>query len=277
MNAETSTPPAPVARARRAGRFVALASAAVLALAGCGAGQISETAVQHPTIGGSDADLGRLALRNMQIEAAPKGGWEAGDNVALTLAIVNNTSADDQLVGITTDAADEVLIFADTEEYLAYLGSQAPTATPTATASGSATPTAPATTAGATETPTGSGPNANQSTDPAATSGTGTGSAPSPSPSATRSAAVLPSGEVTVPVAGSVYFGYDGGDKPVILLVGIKEPLAGGNVISLTFTFATGGSVTAAVPVALTEGSAEDAPVLDLHHGGEAGTEDEDH
>lgn len=286
MIAEPSTPPAPVNRARRASRFAAFASAAALVtgmLAGCGAGQISETAMQHPTVGGSNADLGKIALRNMQIEAPKRGSWDAGATVALTMTIVNNTSAPDNLVGITTAAADRVLIFAGTDEYLAYLASVAPTTTTSAPA-GAASPTgsvtnpgvsaAPTPTgAGATETPTGSQPNANQSTDPSASSTTAASGSSAAPTSTSAPAAVTPAGSVTVPSNQAVRFGYDASNRPVILLIGLTAPIGGGSAASLTFTFATAGTVTAAVPVTLTENGADDSPTLDLHHEGGMGDE----
>lgn len=286
MIAEPSTPPAPVARARRASRFAALASAAVLALAGCGAGQISETSRQHPTVGGSNADLGRIALRNMQIEAPQTSGWAEGDTVALTMTIVNNTSAAEDLVDIATEAADEVLIFSGSAEYLAYLASLAPstaapapfsTSSPSLSANPSVsntgvtaepTPTA----AGATETPTGANPNPNQSVDPSATTGS---AAPTPISAQTPTPISAPAGVVTVPSNSAVEFGYGTADRPVILLVGLTAPIAGGSVIDMDFTFSTAGSVTAPVPVMLTPGGHSDSPTLDLHHGAEEATEEE--
>jgi copper(I)-binding protein len=291
--AEPSTPPAPVNRARRTSRFAALATAAVLVsglLAGCGAGQISETAKQHPTTGGSNADLGKIALRNMQIQA-PKGAtWDAGDTVALTMTIVNNTDAADKLVAVTTDAANKVMIFPGSASYLAYLGSlpqaaastspagPAPSASgsPAASASNpgvSASPTA--TTAGATQTPTGAQPNANQSTDPSANStSSSAGSASAATPSASAPVVASPAGSVTVPSNEAVQFGYDTANRPVILIVGLTAPISGGSVATLTFTFATAGTVTAAVPVSQTQGGAGDSPTLNLKHEGGMGAKE---
>lgn len=260
MIAETSTPPAPVARARRVSRLVALAGAAVLALAGCGAGQISETSRQHPTVGGSNVDLGRIALRNMQIEAPTSAGWAAGDTVALTMTIINNTTTAEDLIGISSDAAQDVKIFADSAEYLAYLASLAPGAPAPAAAPAPASVT----------------------TEPSATAGSGS-QAPTPISAVTPTpiSAVTPTpisavtGRVTVPSNSAVQFGYGAVSRPIILLVGLTEHIAGGSVVNLDFTFATAGSVTAPVPVMLTPGGASDSPTLNLHHGGAEATEEE--
>ncbi|MCW2602194.1 MAG: hypothetical protein JWN61_329 [Pseudonocardiales bacterium] len=290
MIAETSTPTAPVARARRASRFAALAGAAVLVtgmLAGCGAGQISETAVQHPTVGGSNADLGEIALRNMQIQAPEAGSWATGDTVALTLTIVNNSDSPEDLTGITTEAAQKVLIFADGAEYLSYLASQTTAATTAAATPTAAAPGAPSaspsnsgvsaapspTTAGATQTPTGSKSNPNQTVDPSATSGSSTSAAPSGSLSSSAPVKVSPTGSVTLPSNQAVQFGYGSTNRPVILLIGLTEPIGGGSAPVLTFTFSTAGTVSAAVPVSLTKNGADDSPTLNLHHEGGMGDE----
>lgn len=230
MIAETTTPPAPVTRARRVSRFAALAGAAALItgmLAGCGAGQISETASQHPTVGGSNADVGKIALRNMQIEAPTGGSWAQGSSVALTMTIVNNSGAAEQLIGITTDAAAKVLIFPDSGRYLDYLATLAP-------------PTTPSTT-------------------------------PAPTPSPATSIAVTPTGSVTVPSSAAVQFGYGAIDRPVILISGLTAPIGGGSAAKLTFTFANAGTVSADVPVSLTQNGAKDSTTLNLPHEGGTG------
>jgi copper(I)-binding protein len=254
--AEPSTPPAPVNRARRTSRFAALATAAVLLsglLAGCGAGQISETAKQHPTAGGSNVDLGKIALRNMQIQAPEGATWNTGDTVALTMTIVNNTAAADQLVAVTTDAASKVMIFPGSAAYLAYLGSL---------------PQSTATTAPASPAPSASG-------SPAASASSTASPASSPSPVSTSAPVVASStSSVTVPSNEAVQFGYDTADRPVILIVGLTAPISGGSVATFTFTFATAGTVTAPVPVSQTRGGASDSPTLNLQHEGGMGAKE---
>lgn len=257
MIAEPSTPPAPVNRARRVSRFAAVAGAAALItgmLAGCGAGQISETSTQHATVGGTNADLGKIALRNMQIEAPKRGSWDQGATVALTMTIVNNTGTAEDLIGITTDAASKVLIFANSAQYLTYLASLVPTTAPAGPAPAAS-------------------PSASASTTATSTAPAPTTSAPAPAPTSSTPAAVTPAGSVTVPSNTAVEFGYGNVNRPVILLVGLTAPIGGGSAATLSFTFSTAGTVSAAVPISLSVGGASDSPTLNLHH--EGGMNDE--
>jgi copper(I)-binding protein len=88
-------------------RVGALACGLVLAngLAGCSAGQISQTATQQPAVNGTLATFGDIALRNVHIEAVETGdALEPGQEVELAfLAINGSPDTDDQLLGITSD------------------------------------------------------------------------------------------------------------------------------------------------------------------------------
>ncbi|SUA75661.1 Uncharacterised protein [Nocardia otitidiscaviarum] len=52
---------------RRAATLIALAAGAALALTGCSAGQISQTADQVAAVNGNSADVGKIALRDVRI------------------------------------------------------------------------------------------------------------------------------------------------------------------------------------------------------------------
>jgi copper(I)-binding protein len=58
----------------------------------------------------------------------------------------------------------------------------------------------------------------------------------------------------------SVRFGP--GYGPVIVLTGLKSSLGGGQSVQVTFTFASAGSITVSVPVALTSDGPQDAPSI---------------
>ncbi|WSG63458.1 hypothetical protein OHB12_27145 [Nocardia sp. NBC_01730] len=85
----------------------ALAAGAAIALSGCGAGQIAQTASQVAAVNGNHADVGRIALRNVHIVYPAEGGGYTnakGGKAAIALSIVNNgESVTDQLASITTD------------------------------------------------------------------------------------------------------------------------------------------------------------------------------
>lgn len=77
---------------------------AAAALAGCGTGQLSQTADQASAVNGSAATAGDLALRDVRIQAVQTGdALEAGSTVDL-LFVAANQSPDtgDELTGIST-------------------------------------------------------------------------------------------------------------------------------------------------------------------------------
>jgi hypothetical protein len=77
----------------------------VVALTGCGSGQVSQTSSQASAVDGSQAVINNVALRNVRIQALQTGDYlRPGTKVDLVL-VVTNQSPDvaDKLVGITTD------------------------------------------------------------------------------------------------------------------------------------------------------------------------------
>jgi hypothetical protein len=75
------------------------------ALAGCSAGQISQTATQEPAVNGTSGTVNNITLRNVHIQALETGdALEPGRDVAL-MFVASNLSPDspDQLLGITSD------------------------------------------------------------------------------------------------------------------------------------------------------------------------------
>ncbi|BCZ22528.1 hypothetical protein MYSE111917_15165 [Mycobacterium senriense] len=80
---------------------------AVLAalLSGCGAGQVSQMAVQEPAINGNKVTFNNVALRDIRIQASQTGDYlKPGRTVDLVLVAVNQSpNTEDRLVGITTD------------------------------------------------------------------------------------------------------------------------------------------------------------------------------
>ncbi|MUM16911.1 hypothetical protein FZI91_20660 [Mycobacterium sp. CBMA271] len=87
-------------------RVATLLGATVLAtaLAGCGAGQISQTANQSSAINGGSANLGKLALRNVHLVGSPDPVKQrAGQKVELVLVIANESvEINDKLTSVTS-------------------------------------------------------------------------------------------------------------------------------------------------------------------------------
>ena len=78
---------------------------AVVALSGCGTGQISQTAAQEPAVNGNRLTINNVALRDIRIQAAQTGDFlQPGKTVELVLVAINNSpDVNDRLTGITSD------------------------------------------------------------------------------------------------------------------------------------------------------------------------------
>lgn len=72
---------------------------------GCGAGQLSQTAMQQSAVDGNAAVIHNVALRNVHIQALQTGDFlRPGTTVDLVLVAVNQSpDTADKLVGVTTD------------------------------------------------------------------------------------------------------------------------------------------------------------------------------
>jgi copper(I)-binding protein len=79
--------------------------AAAVALSGCGAGQVSQTATQEPAVNGTSANIGDIALRNIHLRASQSTDYvQPGREVELIFVAANNSpDANDKLVSITSD------------------------------------------------------------------------------------------------------------------------------------------------------------------------------
>jgi copper(I)-binding protein len=96
---------------RRSARVAALAAGGLIgavALAGCSAGQVSQTAVQQSAVDGNQAVINNVALRNVRIQALQTGDFlRPGATLDLVLVVVNQSpDVTDKLVGITTDIGE---------------------------------------------------------------------------------------------------------------------------------------------------------------------------
>jgi copper(I)-binding protein len=79
--------------------------AATVALSGCGAGQVSQTATQEPAVNGTLATVGPISLRNIHLRAPQSGDYvQPGRDVELLFVAVNGSpDVNDKLVSITSD------------------------------------------------------------------------------------------------------------------------------------------------------------------------------
>jgi hypothetical protein len=85
--------------------------AAAVALSGCSAGQISQTATQEPAVNGTSANIGEISLRNIHLRAVQSTDYvQPGREVELIFVAANNSpDANDKLVSITSDVGTVTL------------------------------------------------------------------------------------------------------------------------------------------------------------------------
>jgi copper(I)-binding protein len=194
-----------------------------LALAGCGAGQITQTSDQVAAVEGASAGTGQIAVRNATFEFdGPSEGdavYPVGGDAPLEMAIVNTGPKLDRLVAASSPIASSVQITGDMRvpggQVLTVTGAPAPVVAapqPDGAEAPAAPPTAP----------------------PAA------GEVPAVVPEATP--------EAEAPAALPVDEGEPG--LASIVLTGLTEDIQAGRTYPLVLTFERGGEVRFEVPVA---------------------------
>jgi hypothetical protein len=80
--------------------LVGLPLIATLAIAGCGAGQITETMEQTTNIDGVNASVGTIDLRNVSLAYPDDGIYRKGSEARVEAVIVNTSSTPDRLVSM---------------------------------------------------------------------------------------------------------------------------------------------------------------------------------
>lgn len=185
---------------------------AALVLAGCGAGQITQTDTQQPAVNGTYAQVKTLLLRNAAIQYPAQGAaYSAGQSAPISLTIANNGAQDDQLVSVTSSSTN----------------GPAKISGSTAVVAGHTLVIGPSDAVEST----------NEEAAPAtAASGASSGPATSGAPSSTA--------------AGTSDTSASQVGKGNIVLQGLKQPLWPGMTINVTFTFRNAGSITVEMPVA---------------------------
>jgi hypothetical protein len=86
-------------------KLVAVAAAAAVTLSACGAGQVSQTAMQEPAVNGSITNIGSIELRNIHLRADQVTDYiQPGREVELLFQAINSSpDTADKLVSITSD------------------------------------------------------------------------------------------------------------------------------------------------------------------------------
>jgi copper(I)-binding protein len=235
----------PGVRSRTRSRFALAALAAgagsVLALAGCSAGLVTQTASQVAPVPGADVDAGPIALRNLVIEYHGPEGYPAGSDAPLVIRLFNNGLDPVTLTGVSADKAAAVNLVGDPTVVT-------PTASPTLPPSPEPTGTADAE------------PTPEDTEEDATATATPTAS-PSTAPPVSQPLSV------TIPPQSYVLL-VPGGESGYLVLNGLTEAIAPGESVNVTFTFDNG--VTTVVPVPLAppvDAVPRATPVVEPGHG----------
>lgn len=201
-----------------------LALGAALALAGCGAGQITQTDTQQPAVNGTHAQVKTIVMRDVAVQYPTSGpGYAAGATPALTLTIVNQGAQDDSLVSVTTEDGTQATVGGSKDIVAGHSLVIGPDDAVESTNQVQSTS---------------SGAPSSSSEAPTATSSTGTAA------SSSSSSAEAPATSVT-PTAAPATVG-----KGTVTLAALKQPLWPGQVLKVTFVFKNAGPVTVELPVA---------------------------
>lgn len=98
---------------RRSAPVIAAAALGLaLAVSGCAAGQISQTAQQVAAIDGGNASVGQLSVLNVIFETPAAANYGPGSTVPVSLVISNHGTQGDTLTGVSSPDAAKVTISA---------------------------------------------------------------------------------------------------------------------------------------------------------------------
>jgi copper(I)-binding protein len=212
----------------------------LVALGGCGTGQVTQTARQQASVNGASGQAGPIAVRDAEFPWPhdEQHLYPRGASVALKLTIVNTGDTPDRLAAVQTEAAGSVRLSGQTA--IPAESSVRAVAHPVTEPHGEQPTTAPTTAA-----PTTTGPGAtttapgSPTTTPApgspTTSAEPTTTAPAPPTTTaepTTSAPELSRGELS------------------IVLIGLTEDIKPGRTVRVVLLFEQAGEVVLEVPVA---------------------------
>jgi copper(I)-binding protein len=225
---------------RNRAQLVIGALIAAVAVAGCGAGQITQTSRQVAAVEGANATAGQISLRNATIEFdEPAHGaaiYPVGGSAPLQMTIVNSGAELDRLVAASSPVAESVQI----SGVLRIPGGRA------LTIDGAPAPVAPLPAEGAPTAAPGATPGAAPTTE-APTTDAPTTEAPTTAPPTsvpTAPGAAEPAPVVSEPAAA------DEQGVGNIVLTGLREDVQAGLTYPLILTFERAGEVRFDVPVA---------------------------
>lgn len=220
--------------------FAVGAVVGALSLAGCGAGQITQTSSQASGVGGASANIGQIAVREAAFAFTGNGKtaviYPLGGTAPLSMTVVNFGAQSDKLTGASSPAAESVKITGDAtiaSGRLLLVDGE-----PAGQPAGAATQATPAP----------AGQRASAAATPAPTSAAGPASG-APTAAATAGAAAPTSGasEAGAPTTAAAV---PGTTTAQVVLTGLKQDLKVGPTYPVVLTFQRAGEITVQVPVA---------------------------
>lgn len=229
----------------------ALGVGAALVLAGCGAGQITQTDTQVAAVNGAEGRVGSIAVRGVEFvyPASGENHYPVGSDAPLLLTIANEGTAGDELVSVTSPVAGNVRIEGSTEGSITIPAGHAIVAkAPESTGATTSAPVVVTTTPNADTTgeasATGEAGVTTDTTQPEAADQT---ESSAPSVTGTTAADTQPTGTTTTPgggesrpSVGTVY----------IVFTDLTQPIQAGVSVPVTLVFRNAGEITLQVPIA---------------------------
>jgi copper(I)-binding protein len=220
---------------RRLVATAALAAGLGLFVAGCSAGQVTQTDTQVAAIDGASGNAGQIALRNAMLAYPHEGNrWKAGEEVQLTFVIANSGDSADKLLSISSPFATGEAEVEGTKDLPAFFALQAEadetshgssSVKPTSSSSGHASSTP-------SSTPSVTGTSTPSSTPSSSANGSSSVKPTSSAPSSSKAVSDLPVGKIKVKLKGLV------------------QDVVAGQTVRVTFLFEKAGPLTLDVPVA---------------------------
>jgi hypothetical protein len=228
---------------RRAVQVAGAATVAVVALAGCSAGQTAETSLlQTPVSGLNTASPdGGLLIRNLQVAYGDSAGYPVNSTAPLEVSLFNQTQ---QPLTVTISSQPQTTVTAGIVSAGSVGISGGATGSASPTPSGSASPTP---SGSASPTPSGS----------ASPTPSGSASAPSGAPATPA----LQPAKIVIDPLGTVAF--LPGDPQSLQAVGLTDRLFPGNSLALTIQVGTAAPMSVLAPVATPLSPASRGPAVE--------------
>lgn len=85
-------------------RAALAALSAVVLTAACAAGQKAETALEKPTLDGTEGHVGEMSLVNVSLQSPAGSSYARGADVAMTVYIANAGDSDEKLTNVSSPA-----------------------------------------------------------------------------------------------------------------------------------------------------------------------------